>query len=445
MKPFRIALAVTLALLAGFLPEAEPPVRAGLALFVLTGTLWVTEAMPLTYTALLVPVVAAALGLGDIPAVLSGFAHPVIGLFLGGFALAAALTSHGIDRWLAGHLLSLAGGRPVMAALLLGLTTAFLSMWISNTATAAMMLPIAMGLVAPLDQAFPRYRLFLMLCLAWGANIGGIGTLVGSPPNAIAAGALGIGFREWMMVGLPVVALLLPVAPLVLWMVFRPEPGVPRLDTETRIPFPRGRGPKVTVVIFLLTVTLWVAGAPLSSALEIEKNFDTWVALLALALLGMTGTLRWPEMEHHTNWGVLLLFGGGLTLGTLVTDAGTSLFIAEGLREVLPGDNRWLFFLLVAVAVILMSELMSNTATAALMIPLMMPVAAAMGFGEEAIALVIAVAASCVFMLPVATPPNAMVFGTGMVPQKRMIRAGLPMDLICALGLSSLLAWWLGG
>ncbi len=432
---------MVLALAAGLLPEAEPGVRAGLALFVLTGTLWVTEAMPLTYTALLVPVVGAALGLGDVARVLSGFAHPVIGLFLGGFALAAALTAHGIDRWLAGRLLSLAGGRPVVAALLLGLTTAFLSMWISNTATAAMMLPIALGLVAPLNDGFPRYRLFLLLGLAWAANIGGIGTLVGSPPNAIAAGHLDIGFREWLSVGLPVVAVLLPVVPLVLWLVWRPEADTPRLDTGVRAPFPDGAGPRATVAIFLLTVTLWVSGAPVSAWLGIERNFDTWVALLALVLLGATGCLRWKQMESHTNWGVLLLFGGGLTLGTLVTDSGASLFLAEGLRELLPGENRWLFFFLVVLAVILLSELMSNTATAALMIPLMMPVAAAVGFGETTVALLIAVGASCVFMLPVATPPNAMVFGSGMVPQRYMIRAGMPMDLLCALVLASLMPW----
>lgn len=192
-------------------PE-NPETGYGLALLALIATLWLTEAIPLTFTALLVPVLGVALNLTTTTDALANFAHPVIALFLGGFALAAALSAQGIDRWLAQRLLHLSGGQPLAAALLLSGAAALLSMWISNTATTAMLLPVALGLAGPPDSAFPRYRIFLLLALAWGANIGGIATLVGSPPNAIVAAALDWHFNDWLRVGAPVALVLFPLS-----------------------------------------------------------------------------------------------------------------------------------------------------------------------------------------------------------------------------------------
>ncbi|PKM23269.1 MAG: Anion transporter [Gammaproteobacteria bacterium HGW-Gammaproteobacteria-14] len=438
MKPARIALALAVAIIASFGPD-DPSARAGVALFALAGTLWLTEAISLTYTALLIPLIGVALGLADVNTALRGFAHPVIGLFLGGFALAAALSVHGIDRWLANRLIRLARGNALGAALLLALATALLSMWISNTAAAAMMLPIALGLSVPLAAKYPRYQLFVLLGLAWGANIGGIATLVGSPPNAITAAALGWGFDDWLKVGMPAFIVLFPLALVILYATLKPERDLPDVRDGGALPFPRHRAAILTVIIFLTTVSLWVFGKPLAQWLGIDRDFDTWVALLAIALLGISGTLEWKQIEKQSNWGVLLLFGGGITLSTLMQSSGASAWMANGISQILPADQPWLLYLLVATFVVYLTELVSNTASAALLVPLFMPVAAVVGADPVVTAAIIGIAASCAFMLPVATPPNALVFGTGCIPQQQMIRAGMRMNLIAAILITGLM------
>lgn len=435
-----VAGSILAAVLAGTLP-AEPDTGAGLALLVLIGLLWLTEALPLTFTALMVPVLGVALGLSGVDGALAGFAHPVVALFLGGFALAAALGVHGIDRWLAQKLLLLAGGRALPAALLLSLTTALLSMWISNTATTAMLLPIALGMSAPMAEQYPRYRVFLLLALAWSANVGGMATLVGSPPNAIAAAALDWSFNQWLAAGLPVFLVLFPLALLILYGICRPEANLPRVDVNDRVAFPDSTGARLTLAIFLLTVALWVFGAPLARMLAIEKGFDTWVAVLAIVLLGASGCVSWKAVEQHANWGVLLLFGGGITLSTLLQSSGASGWLAEGISSLLPHGQTWLVYLILGAFVIFLTEMASNTASAALLVPLLMPVGAAVGADPVAVALLVAFGASCAFMLPVATPPNAMVYGSGFVPQKTMIRAGVVLNLIAAVVLAVLVPW----
>ena len=432
VRVWPLLLAVLSAVLAMQAPE-DPAVQYGLALFVLIGVLWLTEALSLTFTALLVPLLGAAFGLVPLKQALQSFAHPIIFLFLGGFALAAALSRHRIDHWLAHKLLSLARGRALPAALLLASATALLSMWISNTATAAMMLPLALGLSAPYANQFPRYRLFVLLALAWAANIGGIATLVGSPPNAIVAAALGWSFNDWLSLGLPMFLLLFPLALLVLMKAVRPEADVPRMELGEAVPFPASPQAWTVLAIFLLTVTLWIAGKPLAQALSISKDFDGWVALLAIVLLGATRVVTWGDIEKQANWGVLLLFGGGIALSAIMQSSGASAWLAEQVSAWMPQEQPWLTYLVIAVFVVFLTELVSNTASAALLVPLMMPVAAAVGASPAVSAAIIGVAASCAFMLPVATPPNALVFGTGHVPQASMIRAGIYLNLIAAV------------
>lgn len=274
MKSWALLVAVIAALLASTGPQ-NPATQAGVALFVLAGVLWLTEAIPLTYTALLIPLLAVAFGMADVKSALSGFSNPIIFLFLGGFALAAALGKHGVDRWLANRVLVLARGQAVPAALLLSFTTSLLSMWISNTATAVMMLPVALGLLSPLQDRFPRYSIFVLIELAWGANIGGIATLVGSPPNAITAAALGWGFQDWLRVGMPVYLILMPISLCLLWLTVRPEKDIPAAVITTTMPFPRQREALIAVAIFLLTVALWIFGAPIASRIGITGGFDT--------------------------------------------------------------------------------------------------------------------------------------------------------------------------
>lgn len=430
MKPWAIALAVLTAAVAASGPET-PTTQAGMALFALAAVLWLTEALHITLTALLIPLIAVVLGLSDVKTALTHFANPTIFLFLGGFALAAAMSKQGIDRWLASRIMALARGNALGAAFLFIVASSLISMWISNTATAIMMLPVATGLLAPMQNRFPRYSILVLLGLAWGANIGGIATLVGSPPNAITAAALGWSFDDWLRVGMPAYLVIMPISLIVLWAVLRPETNLPAVSSAV-LPFPSGRDALLTISIFMLTVTLWVAGKPIAQFIGITSDFDTWVSLLAIALLGLSRVLTWNDIEQNSNWGVLMLFGGGIALSALMQSSGASHWMADSLLEYIPGNHPWLLYLSVALFVIFLSELVSNTACAALLVPLMMTMASVSGLNPVTMAVLTGLAASCSFMLPVGTPPNALVYGTGKIPQRTMIRAGLVMNLVSA-------------
>lgn len=438
----RIKPLLVLMLAAGvWLSDLTPSVQAGLFIFVLIGGLWLTEAFHLTFTALLVPLLAIAFGLLDVPAALGHFANPVIAIFFGGFALASALQAQGIDGWIARGLLRLARGSLAVGVLLLLLATAALSMWISNTATAAMMLPLALGLLhGQPDKTRAGLLVFVLLGLAWSANIGGMATLVGSPPNAIAAAELGWGFRDWLAVGLPVFLLLYPLALLVLWLVIRPVFPAGTQAPAAAAPFVWTRPRLLTLAIFLATAGLWVFGDPLAARLGIAGDKDAAVALLAAVALGMTGCTTWERLARDTNWGVLLLFGGGIALSAVMKTSGASAWLGATLGAWLPPGQAFLFIAAIALFVVFLTELVSNTASAALLIPLLLPLAATAGVAPEALVALIAVSASCAFMLPVATPPNALVFGTGLVPSAAMRRAGLLMNLACV----AVLALWFG-
>ena len=415
---------------------APPPdaLRAGLALFVLIGGLWMTQSLHLSVTALLVPLLAVLAGLMDLRTALASFAHPIIFLFLGGFALAAALQQQGLDRRLALAVLRLAAGRRgVAVAMLFGLT-ALLSMWLSNTATAAMMLPLALGLLH--DEDGPRERVFVLLGVAYSASIGGIGTLVGSPPNAIAAAQAGIGFAEWMRFGVPLVLLLLPLMAGVLWWLLRPAFGrqgdLAVLAASAGGPaMPLTRPQRITLAVFGITAAGWIGAAPLGRALGISADLDSAVAVAAIVALVASGAIGWPEIEQRTQWGVLLLFGGGLALSQVMAVSGASRFMADGLTLALQGAPTVLLLLGVVAFVVFLTELVSNTASAALLVPIFLGVATALGLPPLPFAAAIAVSASCAFMLPVATPPNAIVFATDQVPQATMMRCGLVLNLVC--------------
>jgi sodium-dependent dicarboxylate transporter 2/3/5 len=429
----RALLCVLLAAGVYAVVPASAGLRAGLALFALIGALWMTQALHLSVTALLVPLLAVLGGVLSVPAALAPFAHPVIFLFLGGFALAAALQHQGLDRALAQRVLRLARGRRALAMLLLFGLTALLSMWISNTATAAMMVPLALGLLNGADDpvAAPGSpeQAFVLLGVAYAASIGGIGTLVGSPPNAIAAAEAGITFAQWLRIGLPAVALLLPLMIGVLFVVLRP-----RLDGRVATdcaPLVWTRGRRVTVAVFALTAAGWVFAAPLARTLGVAADIDSVVAVAAVvALLGL-GAIDWPQFERRAHWDVLLLFGGGLALGRVMDASGGSRFLADALVQQLHGASPLLVLLGLVAFVVFLTELVSNTAVAALLVPVFLVVGDALGLPGPLLASAIAVAASCAFMLPVATPPNAIVYGTGQLPQATMMRCGVVLNLVC--------------
>ena len=458
----RLVACIALAASAWWLVPQPDGVRAGVALFVLIGALWVTQALHVTVTALAVPLLAVLAGLMSPREALASFAHPTIFLFLGGFALAAALARQGLDRALASAVLRMAGGRLLVAVLLLGGLTALLSMWMSNTATAAMMLPLALGLLrgdapatplpiapsAPVVPSAPREAMsspgtpgpreqaFVLLVVAYSATIGGMGTLIGSPPNAIAAAQAGIGFAQWMQVGIPAVLVMWPLMLAVLAGVLRPRLAG-RVATRAAAPAWR-RDQIVTVVIFALTVAGWVGGAPLAAAFGIAADVDTVVALAAILALAVTGALGWPDIEQRTQWGVLLLFGGGIALSEAMSRSGASRFLTEAMLGLVHGAPPVLLVLGLVLFLVFLTELVSNTASAALTLPVFLPVAAAIGFEPQSLAIAIALAASCGFMLPVGTPPNALAYATEAVPLPTMMRCGLWLDLACAGAITAL-------
>ena len=416
--------------------DAQPLVRQGMAIFITVAWLWITQALPIGTTALLIPVLA--LGTGVLPAsqAFDNFASPIIFLFMGGFALAASLQKYGLDQLFALKMLSLAGGRPLIAILLLFLTTALLSMWISNTATIALMLPIALGLLSKQSVSEnPSLYLFVLLGLAYSGNLGGMATLIGSPPNAIAATAAGLSFSDWLRWGMPMFALLFPLMILVLYILFRPTFTRSVTFKLNDIDYHWRRN--VVIAIFSFTALSWVFSAPLSRFLGIASGFDSMVAVLAIVLLTGSKCLTFEKFVEKTNWGILLLFGGGLTLSALLKASGASMWLANIISVNLPVNNIWLLLIVVCVFVVFLTELVSNTASAALLIPLFMSVAVDLNLPPVVIAVVIALSASCAFMLPVATPPNAIVFSSGYVPQKQMMRAGFLLNVIFSIVIAS--------
>lgn len=420
----------------------DPMVNKGLAILVFIAILWLTEAVNITITALSIPVLATLLGVFDMSKSLTDFANPVLFLFFGGFALAAALSKQGLDTQIAGKVMQLAKGHLGWAAIVLFTITAALSMWISNTATAAMMMPLALGMLKGIDAHKERRTLvFVLLGVAYSASIGGIGTLVGSPPNAIAAAQMGLGFTDWLKFGIPVVLIFMPVGIGLLYLVTRPNLSH-KVSTE-RVTIEWTGQRKVTLLIFLTTVLLWIGSQPIAQALGGIPQFDTLIAMGAIIAIAVSRVASWDDINQNTDWGVLMLFGGGLTLSAILKQTGANAFLAEHLSNGLATMPIFIILLCLATFVVFLTELVSNTATAALLVPLFAGVAEALGVSPIVVSVLIAVGASCAFMLPVATPPNAIVFASGHIQQREMMRAGLVLNLVFTVILT-LLAYFMG-
>ncbi len=430
---------VLLVLLLKYLPF-DDKANAGLALVVFVGVLWLTEAIHVTITALCIPILAVFLGLMNTGDALKAFANPIIFLFFGGFALATALHIQGIDRLIANRLLMLAKGRLSVAVLLLFGITALLSMWISNTATAAMMLPLVLGILSNLDVRQERNTfVFVLLGVAYSASIGGLGTIVGSPPNAIAAASLQMDFLTWMKYGIPMVVILLPMMFALMYMMLRPNL---KHRFELKLEHIKWTGHRITaLIIFLLTVVAWISSTFISSAFGGVKDLDTIIAISAAILIAVTGTATWAQIQKNTEWGVLMLFGGGLTLSAILQTSGASLIMADWMKETFGASHWFIIILAVTTFIIVLTEFTSNTASAALLVPIFATVAEALGMPVMALTMIIGIGASCAFMLPVATPPNAIVFGSGYIRQIEMVRVGAVLNVACIIVIS-LFAWF---
>ena len=422
----------------------ESKASAGLALLAFVAVLWLTEALHVTVTALLVPLLAIALDLVSTKQALVAFADPTIFLFFGGFSLATALHIQKLDKMIANKIMALARGNLFIAIIYLFLITAFLSMWMSNTATAAMMLPLAMGILSQLDREKEHNTyVFVLLGIAYSASIGGMGTLVGSPPNAIVASNLHLTFADWLWYGLPIMIILLPLMIGTLYIIFKPKLHINFEQSFESIEMNSVR--VLTLVIFVVIALTWVFSGQInpliSGLLGLQKNiasFDSVVALLAAIVICSTGIASWKQIQESTDWGVLMLFGGGLTLSAVLKDSGASKILADSIVFMIEGQHFYLIGLLVATFIIFLTEFTSNTASAALLVPIFISIAQSLGMPEIGLALIIGLGASCAFMLPVATPPNAIVFGSGQVKQSEMVKAGFVLNLVCILVISTM-------
>jgi sodium-dependent dicarboxylate transporter 2/3/5 len=438
------------------------------AVGVLMAVWWVTEALPIAATALLPIVLLPVLGIADIAAATAPYANPVIYLFLGGFLIAMALESCGLHRRLALGILSVVGTRP--ANLILGFmaATAFISMWVSNSATVVMMLPMATSVMAlsrgaaggPGDAPGRAFEVALLLGIAYAGNIGGLGTLIGTPPNALLAGFMSatygvhIGFLEWMVLGVPIVLVALPFAWFVLtrWLFpVGPAPfagGATMLRDEWRALGPMSRAEWTVGTITALTAAAWVT-RPLVEQ-WIPAVTDTGIAITGALLLFVVPltwrplrvALTWTQAEQLP-WSVLILFGGGLSLAAAIQQTGLAGWIG-GELSALGGWPVFTVILAVTTVVIFLTELTSNTATAAAFLPVVASLAVGIGADPLLLAIPTALAASCAFMLPVATPPNAIVYGTGALTIPQMARAGVWMNLFF-MALLPLVTYFLAG
>jgi len=398
--------------------------QKGLLVLLLCAGLWMTEIVPLPVTALLVPVISYFMGILSPKEAMAPFSSTIIFLFMGGFTLAALLNKHGIDRWLADKVTTMSNGNLWVSVVGFFAVTSFLSMWMSNTATTAMMIPIAIALV---DKTYPRMRTMIILGTAYSANIGGNGTAVGSPPNGLAVSALDIDFFTWFKVGFPTALVMFPLVIIALWLMIKPEKDakVNRLSDHNSMNW--SSEAKGTIALFLFTVICWIFSSQIGASLGL-KNFDRMIAILITALAPALKLITWKELEDKIGWGILLLFGGGLCLSVVLGETGTSLWLATALINSI--STPWIIIFACITLMVFLTELSSNTGSAAILIPVMIAlsnqfdpaVTYALVFG-------VGLAANCAFMLPVATPPNALVYGTGYIGQKDMIKTGIILNI----------------
>lgn len=400
---------------------------------------WLTGALPLAATALMPLAIAPLLGISPMGDVATSYSHPLIILFLGGFLLAKAIERWGLHRRLAITLLRYAGQSRTRVLAALMATTAFLSLWISNTASAMVVAPVA-GAIAASQLEHPKFGTALMLGVAFSATIGGMGSLIGTPPNAVFAAhmsatyGLEIGFAQWAMVGLPTSVILLAIT----WIVLaRLSPGVPPEALETSFGQDIGAmtaAERRVAVIAVLTALAWILRPLLDVLFPAVALTDAGIAMVAAVSLflipaGNTEKLLDWETAQTLRWDVLILIGGGLALAGIVERTGLATWIGAQTHalQYLP---TLVLILIVAAVIVYVGELASNTAMAAIFLPIASASAVALDADPVTFMLPVALAASVGFMLPVATPPNAIVFSYSFVTRTDMLRAGALLDLV---------------
>ncbi|USZ50491.1 MULTISPECIES: DASS family sodium-coupled anion symporter [unclassified Halomonas] len=420
----------------------------GMAL--LMASWWSTEAIPIPVTSLIPLVLAPAVGIGSIKEVAASYANPIIYLFLGGFLLGIAMQTWNLHKRIALHVLKVVGSEPKRQIAGFMIATGFLSMWVSNTATSIMMLPIGISVLSLLEDSDPdelrRFATALLLGIAYSASIGGVATLIGTPPNALLAGYLAddrgidLGFAQWMLVGVPISVVMMA---LTWWWLsrggFSLKVGKGESDNLIKDQLaemgPMSAAERRVGLLFLAAAALWIL-RPLLNDMGASWLSDTTIAIVAgMALFLIPSGRRsgealmvWEDAVKLP-WGILLLFGGGLALAGAISKSGLAEWIANQL-SILGALPVLAIIGGVVLVIIFLTEVTSNTATAAAFLPLLGALALSLDLPVMLITVPAAIAASCAFMMPVATPPNAIVFGTGHMKIQSMIRAGFALNLI---------------
>jgi sodium-dependent dicarboxylate transporter 2/3/5 len=453
----------------------EGPAHRMAAILSMVVVLWVTEALPMAITAMLGPVLAVVCQVAPARAALAPFADPIIFLFIGSFILAEAMFVHGLDRRIAFTALASrwVGTSGTRILIVYGLVATVLSMWMSNTATTAMMFPIGVSIVAQLrrgtnghDESLRKFATVMMLITSFGASIGGMATPVGTPPNLIGIGLIEritgthIGFFRWMAIGVPIVIILFGV--LATFFALTSTRGVQLGETSARIVREElDRLGAMTIaqrnvcVAFGITVLLWtfpgilaiagLAQAPMARAYL--ASVPEGVAAMLGAMLLFVLPVRWSarkftitwEQASQIDWGIVLLYGGGLAMGDLAFSTGLASALGEGLTAWLPGAGPMLLTTVFTGVAILLSETTSNTASANMVVPVAIAVAAASKVDPMLPALGATLGSSMGFMMPISTAPNAIVYSSGHVPIGAMIRYGVVLDLAGFLVIVTLL------
>jgi solute carrier family 13 (sodium-dependent dicarboxylate transporter), member 2/3/5 len=443
-----------------FVPDdfISPQASDVLALAAWMITWWITEAVPIPVTAFLPMVGFPLLGVMKISESAEPYANPIIFLFLGGFLIALALEKHRLHERIALNLIRLTGtsGNGIILGFMLA--TAFLSMWISNTATAMMMLPIAMSVVRLIIQDVKdvhelnnkqerNFALGLMLSIGYSASLGGMATIIGTPPNVVFTGLLNdffdiqISFAQWFMIGFPVAVVLVLSNYVVVTNILFPnklksiEGSAILLKNKLQELGPLRKGEKLVLSVFSLTALLWMFQAPINSVLKLDLFNDTTIGMCGGMLMFIVPIdfrkgefiLTWKDTEKLA-WGILFLFGGGLCLAEALNTAG----IIPAVGQWIAGQNEfsiWLVLVLIIVSVTL-SEVMSNVALVNVFVPVVFGIATVMDVNPILLAMPVTLGASIALMSPIATPPNAIVFSSGYIRMQDMVKAGALLNLV---------------
>ena len=437
---------------------SEPPeglskigwLTAGVAL--LMTIWWITEAIPIYLTGIIPLILFPIFNIFDLKLVASSYAHPLVLLFLGGFIIASAMEACGLHKRIALNILSLSGTSPSKIIAGFMIATAFISMWVSNTASTIMMLPIAVSVITIFSNQ-PNIRnenfaIPLLLAIAYSASIGGASTLIGTPTNIMLSSILSdsynyeISFLDWLLIGLPVAIFLLPTVWFFLTNIsFNVSKKKSIALERTILEMRREIGnasftEKIVAMVFFLTAAFWVLRRSLNEIFNLNLN-DTSIGLLGALLLFLIPTSKatracnW-ETASKIPWGILLLVGGGIALSKAFNSSGLAIWIGE-FSNYFYGYNIYLLIFIAVALIIYLTELNSNTATVAIFMPILIMFAISIDQNPLFFVIPATIAASCAFMLPIATPPNAVIFGSGKIEIKDMIKAGFLLNIISVI------------